>query len=95
MKKFNVTVNGKTYEVEVEEVGAPQKAAAPAAPAAAPAPSPAAQPVQKAGTGSPAGSGSAGCSQRPGSGRSHHGKSSYAGQDFRSQGRERCVSQER
>ena len=36
MKKFNVTVNGTTYEVEVEEVkaagGAP-KAAAPAAPA--------------------------------------------------------------
>ena len=54
MKKFNVTVNGKTYEVEVEEVGAPQKAAAPAAPAAAPAPSPAAQPVQKAPAAQPA-----------------------------------------
>lgn len=42
-KKFNVTVNGTTYEVEVEEVksagGAP-KAAAPA-PKAAPAPAPA------------------------------------------------------
>ena len=42
-KKFNVTVNGTTYEVEVEEVkaagGAP-KAAAPAAPKAAPAPAP-------------------------------------------------------
>jgi len=52
MKKFNITVNGKTYEVDVEEVGgiptapqmakpaapAPQpKAAAPAAPKAAPA----------------------------------------------------------
>ena len=41
-KKFNVTVNGTTYEVEVEEVkaagGAP-KAAAPA-PKAAPAPAP-------------------------------------------------------
>ncbi len=44
-KKFNVTVNGTTYEVEVEEVkaagGAPKaapapKAAAPAAPAPAP-----------------------------------------------------------
>lgn len=46
MRKFNITVNGKTYEVEVEEVGgapsaatAPAPAAAPAAPkAAAPAP---------------------------------------------------------
>ncbi|CVK20403.1 biotin/lipoyl-containing protein [Sporomusa sphaeroides] len=44
MKKFNVTVNGNTYEVEVEEVGAaasaqPRPTAAPAAqaPAAAPA----------------------------------------------------------
>ena len=44
MKKFNVTVNGTTYEVEVEEVKA-AGAAAPvhhAAPAAAPAPKPAA-----------------------------------------------------
>ncbi len=42
MRKFNVTVNGKSYAVEVEEVGgAAQTAAAPvvsAAPAAAPAP---------------------------------------------------------
>ncbi len=41
MKKFNITVNGTAYEVEVEEVkaagGAP-KAAAPAPKAAAPAP---------------------------------------------------------
>ena len=44
MKKFKVTVNGKAYEVEVEEMGgapaaapAPQVAAAPT-PAAAPAP---------------------------------------------------------
>ena len=42
-KKFNVTVNGTTYEVEVEEVkaagGAPKAAPAPApAPKAAPAP---------------------------------------------------------
>lgn len=46
MRKFNVTVNGQTYEVEVEELGgaptaAPVRAAAPAAaapatPAAAP-----------------------------------------------------------
>ena len=38
MKKFNVTVNGNAYEVEVEEIGAAAPAAAPvAAPAAAPA----------------------------------------------------------
>ena len=35
MKKFNITVNGTAYEVEVEEVRA-AGAAAPAAPAAAP-----------------------------------------------------------
>jgi biotin carboxyl carrier protein len=46
MRKFNITVNGKTYEVDVEEVGgvataapapvaAPAPAAAPAAPKAA------------------------------------------------------------
>ncbi len=47
MRKFNITVNGKTYEVDVEEVGgvatsAPVAApvAAPAAPAAAPAAAP-------------------------------------------------------
>ena len=52
MKKFNVTVNGKVYEVEVEEVGgvsAPVRAAAPApapvAAAPAPAPAPAAAPA--------------------------------------------------
>ena len=47
MRKFNISVNGKTYEVDVEEVGgaptapvtAPAKAApAPAAPKAAPTP---------------------------------------------------------
>jgi len=45
MRKFNITVNGKAYEVEVEEVGAPSfsapvarpQAAATAAPKAAPA----------------------------------------------------------
>ena len=45
MKKFNITVNGTAYEVEVEEVksqaAAAPKAAAPA-PKAAPAPAPAA-----------------------------------------------------
>lgn len=47
MKKFNITVNGKTYAVEVEEVNGAQAAApapkvAPAAPTpkAAPAPAP-------------------------------------------------------
>jgi len=39
MKKYNITVNGKSYEVEVEEIGgvqtaAPTPVAAPAAPAA-------------------------------------------------------------
>ncbi len=38
MKKFNVSVNGNAYEVEVEEIGAAAPVAAPAAPAAAPAP---------------------------------------------------------
>lgn len=43
MRKFNISVNGKSYEVEVEEVGgastsyvAPAPKAAPASPAAAP-----------------------------------------------------------
>lgn len=46
MKKFNITVNGTAYEVEVEEV----KAAAPAAPKApaAPAPAPVAAPAAPA-----------------------------------------------
>ena len=46
MRKFNITVNGTAYEVEVEEVGA-AAAAAPvaAAPAAAPAAKPAAKPA--------------------------------------------------
>lgn len=53
MKKFNITVNGKSYEVDVEEVGgvsmpaAPRAASAPApsapTPAAASAPAPAAK----------------------------------------------------
>lgn len=48
MKKYNIVVNGTTYQVEVDEVGgasAPSVSAAPAAPAptaAAPAPAPAA-----------------------------------------------------
>ncbi len=55
MKKFNVTVNGKAYAVEVEEVGsgqpaftyAPVQQAAPA-PQSAPTPAPQAAPVQQA-----------------------------------------------
>ncbi len=55
MRKFNVTVNGKSYAVEVEEIGAPVYSApvvseapvAPAAPVAAPA-APAAAPAPKA-----------------------------------------------
>ena len=46
MRKFNITVNGKTYEVDVEEVGgvvsAPAPVAAPAPAAAKPAAAPAA-----------------------------------------------------
>lgn len=48
MKKFKVTVNGKAYEVEVEEMGGAPVAApapAPAAPAPAPAPAPASAPA--------------------------------------------------
>ena len=51
-KKFNITVNGSSYAVEVEEVGgsAAPVAAAPraAAPAAAPAPAPAPAPAAPA-----------------------------------------------
>ena len=46
MKKYNVTVNGTTYEVMIEE--ADGAFSAPAAPAAAPAPAPAAAPAPKA-----------------------------------------------
>ena len=47
MKRFNITVNGKAYDVSVEEIGA-GSAPAPAAPAAAPAP---AAPAPAAGAG--------------------------------------------
>jgi glutaconyl-CoA decarboxylase len=60
MKQYNITVNGTTYQVEVEEVGgvsapsAPRVQAAPApaaapAPKAAPAPAPAAVPAAAGG----------------------------------------------
>lgn len=42
MKKYNITVNGTVYAVEVEEAGGSAPAAAPAAAAPAPAPAPAA-----------------------------------------------------
>ncbi|MDD6762164.1 MAG: acetyl-CoA carboxylase biotin carboxyl carrier protein subunit [Clostridiales bacterium] len=44
MRKFNITVNGKTYEVDVEEVGGVPTAAPVAAPVAAPKAAPAAAP---------------------------------------------------
>lgn len=56
MRKFNISVNGNTYEVEVEEVGGAAPLAAPAprsaapAPKAAPAAAPAAAPVSGATT---------------------------------------------
>lgn len=55
MKRFNITVNGKVYDVAVEELdanAAPVAAAPAAAPAAsAPAPAPAAAPAPTAGAG--------------------------------------------
>ncbi|MBR1579482.1 MAG: biotin/lipoyl-binding protein [Selenomonadaceae bacterium] len=61
MKKFNVTVNGTTYEVEVEEVkaagGAPKAAAPKPAAAPAPAPKPVAAPAPAAAPKATAGAG--------------------------------------
>lgn len=64
MKKFNVTVNGKAYEVEVEEVGAGAAPAvraaapvAPAAPVAAPKAAPAPVAAPKAAAPAPSGVG--------------------------------------
>lgn len=50
MRKFNVNVNGKTYAVEVEEIGAPvyEAPAAPGAPAPAPVAAPKAAPAPAA-----------------------------------------------
>ncbi|MBQ5332417.1 MAG: acetyl-CoA carboxylase biotin carboxyl carrier protein subunit, partial [Oscillospiraceae bacterium] len=54
MKRFNITVNGKAYDVAVEEVGGSAPAAAPVpAPAATPAPAPAAAPAPAPGNGTP------------------------------------------
>lgn len=44
MRKFNITVNGKSYEVDVEEIGGVQAPAPVAAPAAAVAAAPKAAP---------------------------------------------------
>ena len=53
MRKFNITVNGNTYAVDVEEVGGAVSTPAPApvaaAPAAAPAPAPSAKSTPVAG----------------------------------------------
>lgn len=54
MKKFNVTVNGNAYEVEVEEIGGVQTAA-PVARAAAPAARPAAPKATPKAAAAPAG----------------------------------------
>lgn len=50
MKRFNITVNGKAYDVAVEEVGGSAPAAAPVS---APAPAPAAAPAPAVGSGTP------------------------------------------
>ena len=52
MKNLKITVNGTTYDVQVEETGASSAPVASApAPAAAPAPAPAAAPAPSAGAG--------------------------------------------
>ncbi len=45
MKRYNITVNGKAYDVSVEEIGADAPAAAVSAPAPAAAPAPAPAPA--------------------------------------------------
>ena len=59
MKKYNITVNGTTYEVVVEEVGGTTVAQAPVFSAPAPAATTAAAPAPKA----PAANGAAGASK--------------------------------
>ena len=48
MKRYSITVNGKTYDVAVEELGASAPAPAVSAPAAPAAPAPAAAPAPTA-----------------------------------------------
>ena len=63
MKRFNITVNGQSYDVAVEEVGGsapvatPAAPVAPAAPAPAPAPAAAAAPAPAAPTAAASGEG--------------------------------------
>ncbi len=67
MKKYNITVNGTTYAVEVEDLGgapAPAAAAVPAAPAPAAVPAPAAAPAPAA-PAAPAPAGGAGSVTAP------------------------------
>lgn len=52
MKRFNITVNGKTYDVSVEEAGG-AASAAPAPVQAAPAAAPVSAPAPAAGNGTP------------------------------------------
>ena len=75
MRKFNITVNGKTYEVDVEEIGGVASAPVAAAPVAAapvatpaPAPAPAAAPAAPAPaqTAAPAGEGTKVSAPMPG-----------------------------
>lgn len=55
MKRFNITVNGNAYDVQVEELGVSAPAAAPAAtPVAAPAPAAAPTPAAAAAAPAPA-----------------------------------------
>ena len=60
MKTYNITVNGVTYTVEVEEVGATTSAPVAAAPVAAPAAPVAAPAAPKAAPAAPKASGAAG-----------------------------------
>ena len=56
MKRYNIVVNGKAYDVQVEEAGAGAAPMAPA-PVAAPAPAPVAAPAPAAAPAAPAGPG--------------------------------------
>ncbi len=63
MKTYKITVNGKSYEVDVEEMGAsatsaPAVSAQPVAPVAKPSPAPATKPVAPAAPAQPVASGS-------------------------------------
>ena len=64
MRKFNITVNGKTYEVDVEEIGGAVNYAAPSAPVVQAAPVQTAAP--KASAPAPKGSGTPVTAPMPG-----------------------------